>query len=472
MIHPVLLIAIPLFLAFLTPIVGIGSKKYARYMAPLAAGLNTLVSIFVLFETFNGPVFDILSGFSPPLGIVLMVGPLGALIALLISFTSFVVSLNCLKYPKEPVVKYTMLYILLMMGATGMVITGDLFNLFVFMEITSIASYGLASFNRDKRGYLGAIKYVVVGSIGSTFVLVGIGLIYAQLRTLNMLDISARLSQMNSFTAIVAFVSLFVGLSVEAEIFPLNTWVPDAYRGAPSQISAVFASVAAKAGIFAIARIIFTIFGYSNYLWFVVILGMLTVIIGEFSAYVERDLKKMLAYSSIAQMGMIVLGFGIGTVLALQGAFFQMLSHAIAKAVLFMAAGYFVYRTGTTKMESIRGLGRNPLIGIPLTISVLSIMGLPLFLGFYGKFYIVLAGIDAGYYAIIALILLASVVEVAYYARFLKIVFDKSAEPKEVTPGDYVPMMILAVVLVIFGVYPYPILDVLSHVASFLAGGV
>ena len=472
MINPVLLIALPLFFAFLSPIIGLWSKKGVRYLVVFATGINMLLSIFILQSALKSPIFDIIGGFQPPLGIVLMVGPLGALLALLINTVAFIISIYNFKVEKEPIVKYSMLYMLLVMGSTGMVLTGDLFNLFVFLEVTSIASYGLAAYNKDKKGYLGAMKYVVMGSIGSTFVLVGIALIYAELRTLNMLDIAMRLGTMDPYVRLVAFTSLFLGFGVEAEMFPLNTWVPEAYDGAPHPISAAFASIAAKAGVFALARIIFTVFAFENFLWFVVIMGLLTVFFGEITAFVQKDLKKMLAYSSIGQMGMIIMGLGIGTAMAVEGAFYQMIAHALGKALLFIAAGFLITMSGTERIEDMKGKARHPLVGIPLLIGALSIMGMPPFVGFYGKFFILMGGFAAGYYAIIALFLAASIVEIAYYARFLKVVFDRSGEGIKPDAATYIPLILLALLIVLLGVYPKPVLDILSHVATFLAGGV
>ena len=473
MIRPVLLIALPLFFAFLSPIIGIWSKKGVRYLIIFATALNATLAGILLLEALQKPVFDIIGGFQPPLGIVLMVGPLGAIIAFIINLVAFAISIYNLKVEKEPIVRYSMLYLLLVMGSTGMVLTGDLFNLFVFLEVTSIASYGLAAYNKDKKGYLGAMKYVIIGSIGSTFVLLGIALIYSQLRTLNMLDIAARIGTMDPYVKIMAFTSLFLGFGVEAEMFPLNTWVPDAYDGAPHPISAAFASLPAKAGVFALARVIFTMFSFTNFLWFVVVMGLLTVFFGEIVAYTQKDLKRMLAYSSIGQMGMILMGLGIGTTLAVEGAFYQMISHALGKALLFIAAGFLIYAARSGKIEDMKGMARNPLIGIPLLIGVLSIMGMPPFAGFYGKFFILMGGFSQGYYAIIALFLAASIVEVAYYARFIKIVFERGNESRVIRPdaATYLPLIILAVIIVVIGVYPKPILTVLHHVGTFIAGG-
>ncbi len=471
MIRPVLLIAFPLLFAFLSPIIGLWSKKWVRYLVIFATALNATLAVFILMEALQHPVFDIIGGFQPPLGIVLMVGPLGAIIALIINIVAFIISIYNLKVEKEPIVKYSMLYLLLVMGSTGMVLTGDLFNLFVFLEVTSIASYGLAAYNKDKKGFLGAMKYVVIGSIGSTFVLLGITLIYSELRTLNMLDIAARIGTMDPYVKIIAFTSLFLGFGVEAEMFPLNTWVPDAYDGAPHPISAAFASLPAKAGIFALARVIFTMFSFTNFLWFVVIMGLLTVFFGEIIAYTQKNLKKMLAYSSIGQMGMIIMGLGIGTTLAVEGAFYQMIAHALGKALLFIAAGFLIYAAKSNKIEDMKGMARNPLIGIPLLIGALSIMGMPPFAGFYGKFFILMGGFSQGYYAIIALFLAASIVEVAYYARFIKIVFEKGNKVIRPDAATYIPLILLAILIVLIGIYPKPILAVLQHVSAFIAGG-
>ena len=473
MIHPVLLIAIPLLFAFLLPLINLFSKRVLSYVVTAVIALNTILSFFVFLNALQKPIFDIIGGFQPPLGIVLMVGPLGGFLALIINIAALIISIYSMEMKKEPLLKYHMLSLLLLMGTNGMVLTGDIFNLFVFLEVTSIASYGLASYNKDIKGFEGALKYVILGSIGSTFVLIGIALIYSQLRTLNMLDIATRLGEMDPYTKIVAFTSLFLGFGVEAEMFPLNTWVPEAYDGAPHPVTAMFSAMSAKSGIFALARVIFTIFAFSNYLWFVVIMGILTVFFGEIVAYVQKDIKKMLAYSSIGQMGMILMGLGIGTVMAVQGAFFQMFSHAMGKALLFIAAGYMIYAAGTDKMSEMKGIARNPLVGIPLLIGILSIMGMPPFIGFYGKFYILMGGFSEGYYAIIALFLAASIVEVAYYARFIKVAFQ-SSERRYPAPRAtvYLPLILFAVIIVVFGVYPQPIFQVLKHVSTFLAGGV
>ncbi len=472
MIHPVLLIAIPLFFAFLLPLISLWSKKSLPYVTTAVMGLNTIIAILVFLEAMKAPIFDIIGGFQPPLGIVLMVGPLGGFLAMIINTAALIISIYSMEMKKEPLLKYYMLTLLLLMGTNGMVLTGDIFNLFVFLEVTSIASYGLASYNKDLKGFEGALKYVILGSIGSTFVLIGIALIYSQLRTLNMLDIARRLGEMDPYTKIVAFASLFLGFGVEAEMFPLNTWVPETYDGAPHPVTAMFSSMSAKSGIFALARVIFTIFAFANYLWFVVIMGLLTVFFGEIVAYVQKDIKRMLAYSSIGQMGMIIMGLGIGTTIAVEGAFFQMFSHAMGKALLFIAAGYMIYAAQTEKMSEMKGIGRNPLIGIPLLIGILSIMGMPPFIGFYGKFYILMGGFSQGYYAIIALFLAASIVEIAYYARFIKIVFQPSTKNYPAPRSTvYVPLILFAIIIVLFGVYPQPVFEVLKHVAAFLAGG-
>jgi len=204
----------------------------------------------------------------------------------------------------------------------------------------------------------------------------------------------------------------------------------------------------------------------------VVIMGILTVFFGEIIAYVQKNVKRMLAYSSIGQMGMIIMAFGIGNTLAMEGAFFQMIAHALGKALLFIAAGYMLYAYKTDKIDELKGAARNPLIGIPLLIGVLSIMGMPPFAGFYGKFFILMGGFAEGYYAIITLFLAASIVEVAYYAKFLKTVFEKGIEAVNPRAYTYVPLIILAVLIVLIGIYPKPVLDVLSNVVSFLAGGV
>ncbi len=473
MIRPVLLIALPLFFAFLLPVIGLWNKKGVKYVTVGVMGVELLLAVALLDEVLLHPVIDKIGGFVPPIGIVLMVGRLGGFLTLIIALSAFVISIYNLWEDKEPIVRYNMLSLLLLMGSVGMVITGDIFNLFVFLEITSIASYGLASYNRDARGFSGAIKYVVLGSIGSSFVLIGIALIYAQLRTLNMLDIAHRIGEMDPYVRLIAFTSLFLGFGVEAEMFPLNTWVPGVYDGAPNAVVSMFASMPAKSSIFALARMMFTVFSFSGFMWFVAILGLITVFFGEMVAFAQDKLKKMLAYSSIGQMGMIIMGLGIGTAMSVEGAFFQMFGHALAKALLFLAAGYMIYAVKSEKIQDMVGVAKNPLVGVPVVIAILSLLGMPPFVGFYGKFYIVLGGIDARAYGIIALFLAATIIEVVYYARFIKVAFAKPVrEYVSPEPVVYLPMMVFAIVIVVFGIFPAPIFAILSKVSMFILGGI
>ncbi len=329
-----------------------------------------------------------------------------------------------------------MLYLLLTAGATGMVLTGDLFNLFVFTEITAIASFSLlasAKGKDEKEAMEATIKYIIIGSLSSAFFLIGIALLYSVTGTLNMADMASRIHNADPRTVTLSMMFIITGLGVEAEMFPLNGWTPDAYTGALHPVSAVFAGIVVKAGFYALARVIFTIYASTTALGILLVFGILTLIIGESAALRQRDLKRMLAYSSIGQMGLIITAFGMGTQLSLVGGLYALLNHAFAKTLLFMAAGAFIASIGTRDIEALNGMGKKmPVTSLLFTIGAFSIMGLPLFGGFISKIVIVYASVDANYLIIAILILSASVIELVYFLRVVQRIWMEEPGEMEV----------------------------------------
>ena len=307
MLSPVLLIAVPLGLAFLLPLLGLGSEKVGKYIPIVGTGFNLVIGLLLLPKALDHPIVVSLGGWHPPLCINLVAGPLGVLLSLLISLVGLLVAIYALGYIKEGAqLKYHTLYLLLLTGATGVVLTGDIFNLFVFFEILCISSYALVAYLGDKPGVESATKYLIQGSIGSSFILIGVGLLYGLFGTLNMADIANSISHQaavidqHSMALFVPLAFLITGFGVEAAIFPLNAWLPDAHSSAPSPISAILSGLAIKMGIYSIARIVFTVFGASSMFLFLVYLGIITLLIGEFSAFRQQNIKRMLAYSAIA----------------------------------------------------------------------------------------------------------------------------------------------------------------------------
>ena len=479
MVSPSLLIAIPLGGAFAAPLLALGSKKLAKWIPPLALAADLVIGLLLLPRVLEKAIVVSIGGFPPPFCINLMVGPLGLSLAILISLVGLLISIYAMGYVKtEPTEKYHVLYLLLATGALGIVLTGDIFNLFVFFEILCIASYALTAYEKDRAGTEAAMKYLIQGTVGSTFILVAIGFLYGLFGTLNMADIAARVPSAEPLHLFLILAFFVVGFGVEAAIFPLNAWLPDAHSSAPSSVSAILSGIAIKTGVYAIARICYTLMNAQGFLLFLSLIGIITLVVGEIAAYRQKDdIKRMLAYSSIGQIGLILFAVGIGTSLGLFGALFQLVNHALAKCLLFLAAGYMIYRAGSKKLSDMQGLGRRmPLTAVAFTAAAFSLVGLPPFAGFMSKLSIVCAALKTGrsaHMALAAVALAATVVEGGYFFRVVQgLYFRDGPKPQSLAPAKeapaaaLIPILVLAVLVIAIGVYPQLVTGVLDGAAK------
>jgi len=475
MVNPVLLIAVPLGLAFAIPLFALFWKDAAKYIPPVALAFNLVISLLLLAKVFENPVIVSIGGWRPPFCINLVAGPVGVLFSAIIALVGLLVSIYALDYIKKgPTEKYHMLYLLLLTGATGVVLTGDIFNLFVFFEILCISSYALVAYTADKAGFESAIKYLIQGAVGSSLLLTGVGLLYGLFGTLNMADIAQNIKSVSPISVFVPMVLLITGLGVEAAIFPLNAWLPDAHSSAPSSISAILSGIAIEVGLYAVARVVFTIFGASNILLFLAFLGILTLLVGEMCAFSQNNIKRMLAYSSIGQIGLILFALAIATSYGVAGGLFQLVSHTLSKALLFLAVGYMIYRAGSMEISALEGMGKKmPLTCLAFTIGAFSLVGLPPFIGFPSKFLVVRAALatkETFLFVLIGLALLGTVIEGAYFFRVVQVLYFKGEKPnpprKEAPITALIPMFIFVVLIVIIGIYPKLVTDVLNSAAS------
>ena len=475
MVNPVLLIAVPLGLAFAIPLFALFWKAAAKYIPPVALAFNLVISLLLLPKVLENPVIVSIGDWQPPFCINLVAGPVGVLFSAIIALVGLLVSIYALDYIKEgPTEKYHMLYLLLLTGATGVVLTGDIFNLFVFFEILCISSYALVAYLRERSGIESAVKYLIQGAVGSSLLLIGIGLLYGQFGTLNMADIAEKIASASPISLFVPMVLIITGLGVEAAIFPLNAWLPDAHSSAPSSISAILSGIAIEVGLYAVARVIFTIFGAQSFLPFLALLGILTLLVGEMCAFSQNNIKRMLAYSSIGQIGLILFALAIATSYGVTGGLFQLVSHALSKALLFLTAGYMIYRAGSMEISSLEGVGKKmPLTCLAFTIGAFSLVGLPPFIGFPSKFLVVQAALatqEAIFFVLIGLALLGTVIEAAYFFRVVQVLYFKGQRPnpgrKEAPIIALVPMFILTILIIVIGIYPRLITGVLNSAAS------
>jgi proton-translocating NADH-quinone oxidoreductase chain N len=475
MVNPVVLIAVPLGLAFALPLFGLISKRIVKFIPVFALLFNLIVALMLIPGILKRSIIVHIGGFPPPFCINLVAGPVGVLFSALIALAGLLVAIYALVYIKEgPEEKYHILYLLLLTGATGVVLTGDIFNLFVFFEILCISSYALVAYFGDRGGIESAVKYLIQGSIGSSFLLIGIGLLYGLFGTLNMADLARQIQSVNSTTIFIPMVFMITGLGIEAAIFPLNAWLPDAHSSAPSSISAILSGIAIEVGLYAVVRILFTLFVVSGFFTFLLFLGVLTLLIGEMCAFGQNNIKRMLAYSSIGQIGLIVFAMSIATSSAVTGGLFQMVSHTLGKGLLFLAAGYMIVRSGSYQISSFEGMGKHmPLTSLAFTVGAFSLVGLPPFIGFPSKFLIVQAALaqeNILFSVLVALILLGTVIEGAYFFRVVQVIYFKrgstSSVKNEAKIGALIPMFIFIALIIVIGVNPNCIMGILDSAAS------
>ena len=463
---PVLLIAIPLLAAFIIPLVGMIWKELVRIIPGLVLAYMFILSVNLLFYVnSNGPIIETLAGWRAPWGINLVFSPLTGLLATIMTALGFLVWLFSYRFKRnvdfEPAKKYFIFLMLLVAGAVGIVITGDIFNLFVFIEITGISAYALTAFYTGRNSAEAAFKYLLMGALASSLILIAIAIIYSQLGTLNMADIASKMSGMNPAYKVTALIFFIAGIGIEAEMFPLNGWAPDAYTEAPGPVGAAFAGITVKAGIYAIIRMIFTLFDVPGAFDFLLVIGLITLIVAETSALRQEKLKRMLAYSSIGQMGLVIVAFGIGTVEGAYAALFLMLNHAIIKPLLFFSGSYLVFNSKEKQISEMNGLGKQmPITAALFALGSFAIVGLPPFAGFWSKLSILTAAANEGLLLIITLILIVSVIEIVYYFRVVNRVFfqkfdrELSVVPHKPRINAFISMFVLAFAILIIGFYP------------------
>ncbi|HHH52448.1 MAG TPA: hypothetical protein ENK91_02220 [Bacteroidetes bacterium] len=473
---PVLFIVIPLLAAFLIPITGMFWKNSVRVIPGIVLLYMLVLSVSLLFQVNEtGAVIEVIADWKPPIGINLVFSPFSGFLATLMSFLGFLVWLYSFKFKRnvdfEPAKKYFILLMLLVTGAIGIVLTGDIFNMFVFIEIVGITGYGLTSFYTRRDSAEAAFKYLFMGSLASTFLLLAIMIIYSQLGTLNIAEIADKMPMMDNRLKIMSMVFFIVAIGIEAEIFPLNGWAPDVYTQAPGPVGAAFAGIVVKAAIYASVRLVYTMFDLSGALNLFIVIGLLTFIIAETTALRQDRLKRMLAYSSIGQMGLVMIAFGIGTKEGVFAALFLIFNHAIIKSLLFLSGSYLVYNKKNKYIKHVNGMGKYlPITSILFTLGAFSIIGLPPFAGFWSKLAILTAAADNKMIMLLAAILAVSVLEAVYYLRVVnRIYFYDKKEKTEVakpTINALIAMVSLGIIILLVGFYPDAITGILDKAAS------
>ena len=485
---PALVVALPLLLAPVAALVPVAGAAWM--LAVIGTGGALLSALLLQGAVTGGETFSYyLGSWPPPWGIEFVVDAASAFTVLVMASLAFVVTLFArsallAEIAEADAGKAYAAWLLALGGLSGLVMTGDAFNLFVFLEISALSSVILIALGagRDRRALIAGYNYLIIGAVGATFYVVGVGFIYAVTGSLNMVDLAERIPAVPQTTVVaVGFGFMMAGILVKAAIFPVHIWLPAAYAFAPSAVSSLLAAIATKASLYVLARVVFDVFAGVPDLtalalhYALIPLALGGIFIGTVLAIYENDIKKLLAFSSVAQIGYIALGFAVATTAGVAAGFVHIGNHALIKGGLFVAVGIYAVALGRRiNLDQMVGLGRRmPITTTAFLICGLSLIGLPLTAGFISKIYLLRALLQADMIMVLVLVMASSALSVAYLWKIVEVLWQKGAETAAVRekPALYLPLWILALANIWFGVAPAPLVDAAMRAAMQLTGG-
>jgi multicomponent Na+:H+ antiporter subunit D len=484
---PVLVVIIPLMAG---PLCVLVERPLAAWGLALAAAWLSFAVAVALAAQVNGTgvISYELGGWAPPWGIEYRIDTLGSYVLLIVTGIAALVMVAAREsvaseVPEALAARFYAALMLAFAGLVGIVATGDAFNVFVFLEISSLASYALISMGRDRRALTSAFDYLVMGTIGATFILIGIGFLYMMTGTLNMQDLAARLPEVwDTRTVRAGFAFLTVGIGLKLAMFPLHLWLPNAYTYAPSVVTAFLAATATKVAVYALLRFMLDIFGIDFALgrmpfeYILLPVGVIGILSASLVAIYQVEVKRLLAYSSVAQIGYMLLGIGLASTTGVTGAILHLFNHALMKGALFLALAAVAYRLGSTTLQDLTGLGRRmPWTMFAIVIGGLSLIGVPATVGFVSKWYLVLAALEQGLWPVALLILLGSLLAVVYVWKLVEAAYltesRDDVKVQEAPLSMLVPLWVLVIANVYFGVNTEVSVGLARQAAAVLTGG-
>ncbi len=487
--YPALIVAVPLLAALFISIAGWVNKRLCFPIVVAALGVTAYASIGLLFRVLNeGVIVYKLGGWDPPMGIAYYVDHLNGLVLVVVSVVALLNVISAKKsveqeFPEKIAPFYT-LYLLMVTGLLGIVVTGDAFNLYVLLEIAALTGYGLIAMGGG-RGPLSALNYLYMGTIGACFYLLGIGYLYIMTGSLNMVDIARILPDLYQSKAVIgAFIICMVGVWLKMAFFPLHAWLPNAYTYAPSASSSLIAPLVTKVMIYLMIRLILTVFTPEfsfNILAVskpIVWLSVIAIFMGAILALTERNLKKMLTYIIIAEVGYMVGGAWLGNRIGMTGAILHIANDALMTLCVFLAASNIVYKVKGAEFENLQGLFRKmPFTMGAFVVGAMSMIGVPPTCGFFSKWYLISGAIQAGHYGFMVALLFSSLVNVVLFFRIFEICYyepfsdhhghghDHHSERIDEAPFSMlVPLFITAAILILVGLYTG---DIVNYIIEF-----
>ncbi len=480
-----MVISLPLYYLFSPFIMGligvIGDKLKISKIREITAILLSLwgpLSIWQLYNNGikNGKILVFSIGGAPPLGACFEIDALSIFMAASVSLLTFFVTVYSLNYMDHDtrLTEYYSLLFALTVGIMGVAFAGDLFTLFIFWELTGIASYVLVSFRKNEPDPVEAgFKYMVMGSVGSTVLFFGMALLYGMTGTVNLAQLSSVLKgqPLTPWISLI-FILLLIGFGVKTAIVPLHTWLPDAHPAAPSPISAMLSGIVIETGLYAMIRLFFLLFEPSFFMLPMAFLAVLTMTLGNISALLQNDIKRLLAYSSIAQLGYMLIGLAAGTTYGIMGVLLHVLNHSLLKGMAFLSAGSMVHETDTRDIENLRGISRSmPITSVCLFIALLGLGGVPGTNGFISKFILFNSAIGSDMMWLTIIGILNSALSMGYYIKVIGVLVDSKTpliEARDPPVAMLGVTIVMAILILAFGLWPNATINYASTAARSL----
>ncbi len=484
---PVLLVIIPLLSAFLVNMVGLLNRRYCFPVAVLAILGSFAASLITLIQVMKtGSISYRLGGWPPPFGIEYVIDHFNGLVLVTVSFVSLLAVIfskeSIKKELPEKIPQFYTLFVLLVTGLLGMTVTGDAFNLYVLLEVSALTGYALIAMG-DNRALVASFNYVIMGTIGASFYLLGVGHLYIMTGSLNMADLLTILPGLYSFNAIfIAMLLILVGAWIKMAFFPMHGWLPNAYTYAPSAAGCLVAPLVTKVSVYIMIRLMLSIFsveyvyGAAGLSATIVWMAVIAIISGSILALAQTDFKKMLTYLIVAEVGYMVGGAWLASSSGLTGAILHIVNDALMTLCLFVFAGIVIYKKGGQQLQDLAGLYKKmPVTMTAFTVGAMSMIGVPPTAGFFSKWYLILGAIDAGRYHFMAALLFSSLVNAILFFRVIEIAYF---EPKVVHHGYeaekitideapfsmLMPLIIVALSLIVVGLYSGDIVtNIIQH---------
>ncbi len=481
---PILQVITPMLIA---PILIVLNNKTLSWMLSFVGALACLIiSVLLIQAVSDGSTLTyFLGGWAPPIGIEYRIDAANSILLFLISIISFIVLIFSYSslHSEVPEEKHTLFYacfLLCLTGLLGVVATADIFNVFVFLEISSLSTYVLVAQGsyRDRRALSASFNYLIMGTIGATFFVIGIGYIYMATGSLNMMDIAERVRELgDSRTVQAGFAFIVVGMGLKLAMVPLHVWLPNAYAFSPTVVTCFLAATSTKVALYVLIRFVFSVFNYEdsfiNELFFFLLmpLAIIAMIAASVIAIFKQNLKKLLAYSSLAQIGYMLLGLSLMSEKGLAASLVHMVNHGFTKAALFMSLGAFVFNTKNVYMNSLQGLGKlMPFTSAAFVIGGLSLIGVPGTAGFISKWLLLEAAIESSYWLVAVLIILSSLFAVIYIWKIVEVLYFSECSKfySEVSVLTLTPIWILSLFCIFLGINTSLTVDVANMAAEIL----